>query len=156
MGRRKKRETPAPVLAHRQAMLYAPVAAVLVLGSVEPWGHGAAQADKEAISSTRRVTLLLPSSPAALTGEFPLLLFWSCTSTVPAQAATRHQLPWPMGTMPQQSPSSLDMDETPTRCKSLLGFCSIHSSSSPEQRQFHIILNDHVQNNKGRLRAQMH
>lgn len=46
-----RRERPQQrVLAHKQVMLYTPVAAVLVFGSVEPWGHGAAHADKQAIS----------------------------------------------------------------------------------------------------------
>lgn len=89
------------VLVHRQAMLYAPVAAVLVLGSVEPWGHGAAHVDTQAISSTGHShppTALLTCSP---TGDISpsALLVWHLHRA----SSSCQQAPRPMGTMPQHS-----------------------------------------------------
>lgn len=67
----------------------------------------------------KRVTLLLLSSPAALTGD----IFPSALLVLHLQSASSscQQLPCPItGTMPQQSPSSLDMDETPRTCESCI------------------------------------
>lgn len=153
MGRRKKRETPAMCPGSQTSNVVCTSGFGFgECGAMGTWGSTCRQGNHQPALGRYSPAALLTCSPDRR--HFPFcssgLAPPKCQLKLPT--GTSYHAPW--GQCHSKVLPVWTWMRPPQHAKAL--FCSIHSSSSPEQRQFHIILNDHVQNNKGRLRAQMH